>query len=156
MTDYDVIVAGCGPAGLMACGELAKRGVKVMGVDKKPKLDKNIRTASGFCFLDKPLNGEYIKMIPMGNKTRLEFTDSGFAVEYGDTMQGIYHSHMFSDTGKHWQASTRKKPFYNSTVRHAGRFGIPENIRRKTATLSKNIRMGGRGSASKPFLQRIP
>lgn len=113
MTDYDVIVAGCGPAGLMACGELAKRGIRVLGVDKKPRLDKNIRTASGFCFLDQPLNGEYVKMIPRGDKTGLEFTDSGFSVEYGDTMPGIYHSHMFSDTGKHWQATTRKKPFYN-------------------------------------------
>lgn len=113
MTHYDVIVGGCGPAGLMSCGVLAKRGIKVLGVDKKPRLDKNIRTASGFCFLEQPLNGELIRMMPQGEKTRLEFTDAGFAVEYGGTMQGIYHSHMFSDTGKHWQASTRKKPFYN-------------------------------------------
>jgi len=34
----------------MACSELAKRGVKVLGVDKKPELDKNIRSASGFFF----------------------------------------------------------------------------------------------------------
>ena len=52
MTDYDVIVVGCGPAGLMASGELAKRNIKVLGVDKKPILDQNFRSASGFCFLD--------------------------------------------------------------------------------------------------------
>ena len=38
MADYDVIVIGCGPAGMMACGELAKRGIKVLGIDKKPLL----------------------------------------------------------------------------------------------------------------------
>ena len=36
MTDYDVIVIGCGPAGMMCCGELARRGFKVLGIDKKP------------------------------------------------------------------------------------------------------------------------
>ena len=113
MTDYDVIVVGCGPAGMMACGELAARGVKVLGIDKKPRLDVNIRTASGYCFLDQPFNREYIKQTPEGKKTRLEYTDTGFTVVYSDRMEGIHHSHMFSDTGKHWQASTTKKPFYH-------------------------------------------
>jgi flavin-dependent dehydrogenase len=113
MADYDVIVVGCGPAGMMACGELARRGVKVLGIDKKPRLDVNIRTASGYCFLDQPFNREYIKRTPRGNKTELEYTDSGFKVVYGAPMEGIHHSHMFSDTGKHWQASTTKKPFYH-------------------------------------------
>jgi flavin-dependent dehydrogenase len=118
MTDYDVIVIGCGPAGMMTCGELAKRGVKVLGIDKKPRLDINIRTASGYCFLDQPFNSEYIKMTPEGNKTRLEYTDTGFTVVYSAPMEGIYHSHMFSDTGKHWQATTTKKPLYNTFVPH--------------------------------------
>ena len=39
MTDYDVIVIGCGPAGMTSCGELAKKGFKVLGIDKKPLLD---------------------------------------------------------------------------------------------------------------------
>jgi len=113
MADYDVIVVGCGPAGMMACGELARRGIKVLGIDKKPRLDVNIRTASGYCFLDQPFNKEWIKRTPQGKKTELEYTDSGFKVVYGSTMEGIHHSHMFSDTGKHWQASTTKKPFYH-------------------------------------------
>ncbi|MCX5896166.1 MAG: FAD-dependent monooxygenase [Proteobacteria bacterium] len=113
MADYDVIVVGCGPAGLMAAGELAKRGINVLGIDKKPRLDENIRTASGYCFLDQSFNKEYIKMEPVGNKTKLHYTDSGFTLEYSGQMEGIYHSYMFSDTGRHWKASTRKKPLYN-------------------------------------------
>lgn len=125
MTDYDVIVIGCGPAGMMACGELAKRGIKVLGIDKKPSLEVNIRTASGYCFLDQPFNAENIKRTPVGDKTELEYTDTGFKVVYGSTLEGIHHSHMFSDTGKHWQASTTKKPFYhifNPHQCHADRF----------------------------------
>jgi len=38
MFDYDVIVAGCGPAGLMAVAELKEKGINVLGVDKKPML----------------------------------------------------------------------------------------------------------------------
>jgi len=113
MADYDVIVIGCGPAGMMACGELAKRGIKVLGIDKKPRLDVNIRTASGYCFLDQPFNLEYIKLTPQGDKCKLDYTDTGFTVTYNGTLEGIHHSHMFSDTGKHWQASTTKKPFYH-------------------------------------------
>ena len=113
MTDYDVIVVGCGPAGMMAVGELAKKGIKVLGIDKKPRLDVNIRTASGYCFLDQPFNKEWIKCIPKGPVTDLEYTDGGFTVTYSAPMEGVHHSHMFSDTGRHWQASTRVKPFYH-------------------------------------------
>lgn len=130
MTDYDVIVVGCGPAGLMACGELAKRGVKVLGIDKKPRLDQNIRTASGYCFLNQPFNDEYIKLTPAGNKTLLEYTKTGFKIEYSAPMEGVFHSHMFSDTGKHWQASTLKKPLYhlfNPTKWQSDRYNWAKN-----------------------------
>lgn len=116
MADYDVIVVGCGPAGLMACGELAKRGVNVLGVDKKPRLDINIRSASGFFFANQNFNHEYIRLESQGDKTLLHYTDCGFTIEYSAPMEGIHFSHMFSDTGKHWQASTLKKPFYNTFV----------------------------------------
>ena len=42
MFDYEVIVAGCGPAGLMAAAGLKEKGVNVLGIDKKPRLDENI------------------------------------------------------------------------------------------------------------------
>jgi len=113
MTDYDVIVVGCGPAGLMACEELAKRKIRVLGIDKKPILDKNFRSASGFCFLDQPFNFEHIRLEPKDGKSLLHYTDTGFTIEYPASMEGIHFSHMFSDSGKHWQARTLKKPFYN-------------------------------------------
>ncbi len=113
MTDYDVIVVGCGPAGLMACAELAKRNIPVLGIDKKPILYQNFRSASGFCFLDQPFNFENIRMEHKKDSTKLHYTDTGFSIDYSASMEGIYFSHMFSDTGKHWQAQTLKKPFYN-------------------------------------------
>jgi len=114
MTDYDVIVVGCGPAGLMACGELARRGIRVLGIDKKPRIGQNIRSASGFFFTETNFNSEYIRPEPLADRTMLHYSKNGFTVEYSAAMEGIYHSHMFTDTGRHWQASTRKKPFYST------------------------------------------
>lgn len=150
MADYDVIVIGCGPAGMMACGELARRGVKVLGIDKKPKLDVNIRTASGYCFLDMDFNHEYIKRTPLEGKTKLEYTDSGFSVTYGADMEGIYHSHMFSDSGKHWQATVTKKPFYyifNPHQCHADRFAWATKMGAEfmTETHFRNLTQTGSG-----------
>ncbi len=113
MIDYDVIVVGCGPSGLMACGELAKRGVKVLGIDKKPQLDKNLRTVSGYCFLDQPFNNEVIRTEPNGSKTKLHYSECGFTVEYPDSMEGVYHTYMVADSGTYWKASTTKKPLYH-------------------------------------------
>ena len=114
-TDYDVIVVGCGPSGLMACGELAKRGVKVLGVDKNPDLGRNTRTASGYCFLNQPFNNISIRTEekPEENRTYLHYDKLGFSTSYGGIMKGVNHSYMFSDSGKWWRASTTKKPFYN-------------------------------------------
>ena len=84
MTDYDVIVVGCGPAGLMACAELAKRNMRVLGIDKKPILDMNFRSASGFCFLDQPFNFENIRMEQKKDSTKLHYTDTGFSIDYSD------------------------------------------------------------------------
>lgn len=47
---YNVIVVGCGPAGLMAVAELKEKGINMLGVDKKPRLDRNVRSASGFFY----------------------------------------------------------------------------------------------------------
>jgi flavin-dependent dehydrogenase len=144
MADYDVIVIGCGPAGMMACGELAKRGIKVLGIDKKPVLDINIRTASGYCFLDQNFNQENIKMTPKGDKTLLEYTDSGFDLTYGDKMEGIYHSYMFSDTKKHWKVTVTDKPFYhifNPHQCHEDRYkwAKKQGAEFMTATLFRNV-----------------
>jgi digeranylgeranylglycerophospholipid reductase len=149
MTDYDVIVIGCGPAGMMACGELARRGIKVLGIDKKPLLDINIRTASGYCFLDQPFNAENIKQTQKGDKTLLEFIDTGFSVVYGDTMEGIHHSFMFSDTGKYWKASTTKKPFYhvfNPHQCHADRYQWAQKMGAEfmPGTLFRNVTQTGK------------
>lgn len=113
MVDYDVIVVGCGPAGLMAAAELKEKGINVLGVDKKPRLDKNIRSASGFFFDDQEMNGEYITLEPLKSKTKITYTKCGFSFEYSRPMEGIHHTHLIVNSGSHFQATSRKKPLYH-------------------------------------------
>jgi len=113
MFDYDVIVVGCGPAGLMAAAELKEKGINVLGVDKKPRLDENVRSASGFFIDGQDMNGEYIQLEHLKGKTRVNYTKCGFTLEYSRPMEGIHHTHIICNTGKHLQATSRKKPLYH-------------------------------------------
>ena len=113
MFDYDVIVAGCGPAGLIAAAELKGKGVNVLGIDKKVRLDENIRSASGFCIDGQDMNGEYVQLEPLNGKTRINFTKCGFSFDYSLPMEGIHHTHIISPSGSHFQATARKKPLYH-------------------------------------------
>jgi flavin-dependent dehydrogenase len=113
MFDYDVIVIGCGPAGLMAVAELKEKGINVLGVDKKPRLDENLRSASGFFIDGQEMNGEYIQLDHLKEKTKITYTKCGFSLEYSRPMEGIHHTHIIASTGSHFQATSRKKPLYH-------------------------------------------
>jgi len=111
MFDYDVIVVGCGPAGIMACAELKKRGIKAVGIDVKVRLDKNFRAAAGFLFDEQDFNGEFIKTESRGDNTLFTFTKTGFSYLYPGTTMPVYQSHLISNGGKIYTVSCRKKPF---------------------------------------------
>jgi len=113
MFDYDVIVVGCGPAGLMAAAELKEKDINVLGVDRKPKLDKNVRSASGFFIDGQEMNGEYIQIEPLEGKTKIIYTKCGFSLEYSRPMEGIHHTHIVINSGRHFQATSQKKPLYH-------------------------------------------
>lgn len=114
MFDYDVIVVGCGPAGLIAAAELKEKGVNVLGVDKKPRLDENVRSASGFFIDGQEMNGEHIELEHLKGKTRINYTKCGFSLEYSRPMEGIHHTHIITNSGNHFQATARKKPLYHT------------------------------------------
>jgi digeranylgeranylglycerophospholipid reductase len=114
MFDYDVIVVGCGPSGLMAVGELKKRGVNVLGIDMKTRLDKNFRSASGFFFDNQEFNGEFIRLEPMGDKTRIHYEKCGFSIDYPAPMESIFNTHMVSNSVVPYTIATTKVPIYHT------------------------------------------
>lgn len=125
MVDYEVIVVGCGPSGLMAMTELALRGVKALGIDLKTRLDKNFRSASGFFISDQDFNGENIRLETVGEKMLLHYQKCGFTIEYPGLMEPVYHSAMYSNSTIPYTITTTKKPllhFFNATTWLSGRY----------------------------------
>ena len=60
--DYDLIVVGGGPGGLMTAYEAAKAGLQVVVIEKKEQLNKNIRFNSSILHSYPGINGEWISL----------------------------------------------------------------------------------------------
>ena len=54
---YNVIIAGGGPAGLMAAIRSAQKGLKVLLVEKKATLREALRTTGNAFSIKNPVNG---------------------------------------------------------------------------------------------------
>ncbi len=66
---YDVVVVGGGPAGMMAAGRAAERGLSVLLVEKNPSLGKKLLiTGKGRCNLTSAMSGGEI-LFPFMEKT---------------------------------------------------------------------------------------
>jgi flavin-dependent dehydrogenase len=113
MAHYDVIVAGCGPAGLKAATDLKKAGVKVLGIDKKIDLAKNFRSASGYFITDQEMNGEYISLEQAGKNTKIHYKKCGFTIDYTGHLEPIHHTHIVSHSQRHLQITSTKNPLFN-------------------------------------------
>ena len=114
MFDYDVIVVGCGPAGLMAAGELQRRGIDVAAIDVKVHLDKVYRAAAGFFLAEQDFDGDYIRNEPKGDKTLLTWERCGFSYLYPGKTLAIYKSHLVSNGGVIYTLTGIKKPFLHN------------------------------------------
>jgi digeranylgeranylglycerophospholipid reductase len=164
MFDYDVIVVGCGPAGLMACGELKRRGISVTGIDMKVRLDKCYRAAAGFLYDDQDFNGDYIRNEPKGNDTLFTWEKTGFSYLYPGKTPPVHKSHLISNAGNIYSVTARKKPFmhvmdptvwlkglYNDALKAGVSFHtktMMQNVREIPGGMEIDVRVDGRKTGS--------
>ncbi|RJO60167.1 NAD(P)/FAD-dependent oxidoreductase [candidate division WS5 bacterium] len=110
---YDLIVAGAGPAGLMAAKTAAEDGMKVLLLERKREISRITRDcAQVFYVADltfdrlirkfKPLSNGYIEPVAVEvllNKCRFHFLVPGFTVDYSGPLRAYYNKIHLSPGG---------------------------------------------------------
>ena len=104
---YNVIIAGAGPAGLMAAIRSAQQGLKALVVEKKADVCEALRTTGNAFRIKNPVHGEYLTINKGNGKAVVHFHNSNFDLEYTGPLIDMYDSYSFSNGG-HCLRSVRK------------------------------------------------
>jgi len=104
---YNVIIAGGGPAGLMAAIQSARMGLKVLLVEKKGELREALRTTGNAFRIKNPVHGDYLTLDKKNGKTTVHFHKSNFDLDYTGPLIDMYDAYFFSNAG-HCLRTTRK------------------------------------------------
>lgn len=108
--DYDLIVVGAGPGGLMTAYEAAKAGLEVVVIEKKARISVNRRSNTSALFIYPGLNGEWVSMRRVDGKSYLHFQRLNFSIPYTGPAVDFYDSHMISNSGYTFHLSNKSYP----------------------------------------------
>lgn len=95
--EYDVLIAGGGPAGLLAAKTAVQLGLKVCLFDIHRDYNQVIRACSAQFIMDDGYEGEHLKV----SQGRLQFERSGFEVEYHGELQEVTNKFYHSPNGNY-------------------------------------------------------
>jgi len=96
--DYDLIVIGAGPGGLMAAKTAIERGLDVLLVERK----KEIRTIRRTCCASFYLEPNYMSETTQVEEGKLVFPKNGFTVNYSGSLWPIKEKYGISPGFKKW------------------------------------------------------
>ena len=114
---YDVVIVGAGPAGLMTAKTAGESGLKIALLERKTEISKVRRTDAGVIALNEYVYGQ---VVTFNRKTQtLVFPVSGFSLKYdGPWNDNRYGFHFYSPGGKRFMvgdwAKLKKDPVKNS------------------------------------------
>ncbi|KPJ58362.1 MAG: hypothetical protein AMJ42_03405 [Deltaproteobacteria bacterium DG_8] len=108
--EYDLIVVGAGPGGLMTAYETAKAGLEVVVIEKKERISENRRFNTSALFTYPGLNGEWISMRRADGKSQLHFHRLKFSIPYTGPTVDFYDCHMISNSGYTFHLSNKSYP----------------------------------------------
>ena len=114
---YDVIIAGAGPAGLMAAKTAAESGLRIALLERKKDISRVRRTDAGVIAINEYIYGQ-VATFNRATQT-LVFPVAGFSVKYeGPWNDHRYGFHFYSPGGKRFKvgdwAELKKDPVKNS------------------------------------------
>ena len=107
---YNVIIAGAGPAGLMAAIRSARMGLKVLLVEKKATLREALRTTGNAFRIKNPVHGEYLTLDKKNGKATVHFHNSNFDVDYTGPLIDMYDAYFFSNAGYRLHTTRKDRP----------------------------------------------
>jgi flavin-dependent dehydrogenase len=110
---YDLIVAGGGPAGLMAAKTAAEDGLKVLLLERKKEITRITRDCAQIFYIGvlsfdrqtrqlKPYGSGYAEPVSVEilfNKYRFHFLGPGFQIDYSGPMRAFYNRIFLSPSG---------------------------------------------------------
>lgn len=148
---YNVIVAGAGPAGLMASWKAAERGLKVLVVEKKTDICEVLRTTGNAFRNMNPINGEYVTVDKKKGKAVVHFHNSNFDIEYTGKLLETFDSYSFSNSGYCMRTTRKDRPI--SYVFSVGKLlkdlkekASAAGVTFKTGTLAMKAEKSGKGA----------
>ena len=107
---YNVIIAGAGPAGLMASIRSAQQGLKTLLVEKKANLCEALRTTGNAFRIKNPVHGEYLTLDKKKEKAVVHFHNSNFDLDYNGPLIDMYDSYFFSNSGHRLHTTRKDRP----------------------------------------------
>jgi digeranylgeranylglycerophospholipid reductase len=97
---YDVVIVGAGPAGLMAAKVAGENGLKVALLERKESITSIQRScATMFAIEDESYFGE--RMYFNEEQKRLVFPVTGFSIPYEGPYRNFYTWNIYTSDGKH-------------------------------------------------------
>jgi choline dehydrogenase-like flavoprotein len=114
---YDVVIVGAGPAGLMAAKTAGESGLNIALIERKKDISWVRRTDAGIIALNEYIYGQ---IVTFNRATQtLVFPVAGFSVKYeGPWNDNRYGFHFYSPGGKRFKvgdwAELKKDPVKNS------------------------------------------
>jgi flavin-dependent dehydrogenase len=107
--NYDLLVIGGGPAGLMAAKTAAEMGLEVCVVERKKTLQRITRTCCASFYLE----ADYMSETTQFEKGKLHFPRTGFSVDYSGSFWPIREKFGFSPGGYKWHMVRFESPDYS-------------------------------------------
>ena len=97
MTEYDLAIVGAGPGGVHAAKWAAKKGLKVVLIEKRKDISKITRYCSEHLILDEGYNGDTVLVDP--KKGKITSTEVGWEVDYKGDLFPCIHKYYYSPKG---------------------------------------------------------
>ena len=96
--NYDLIIIGAGPAGLMAARAAGEEGLKVAVLERKKEIQTIRRSCAGAFNVNKPVFGVTVTFNE--DKKQFNFAELDTTITYDGPYQNIFGFHIYSPGGK--------------------------------------------------------